>query len=195
MLAGRAIELLGFPRNLIAPALERLAQDERIRPELIPLDQGQPGSGQSVCGSPGRVRLAGDLPDPALLWRKRRGRTLESPGAAAPSSRRHRSSFPGRNLSEQQQPPCRWRLSHPVSILTGGPGTGKTTCLKALIAALEAQHKRYALASPTGRAAKRLSEATGRPASTIHRLLEFSSDAGFQTQRGKSARRGLPGGG
>ena len=71
-------------------------------------------------------------------------------------------------------------LAHPVSILTGGPGTGKTTCLKALIATLDAQKKRYALASPTGRAAKRLSEATGSPASTIHRLLEFSPVDGFK---------------
>jgi exodeoxyribonuclease V alpha subunit len=52
--------------------------------------------------------------------------------------------------------------------------------LKALIAALEAQKKRYALASPTGRAAKRLSEATERPASTIHRLLSFSPKEGFK---------------
>jgi exodeoxyribonuclease V alpha subunit len=71
-------------------------------------------------------------------------------------------------------------LTHPVSILTGGPGTGKTTCLKALIATLEAQRKSYALASPTGRAAKRLAEATGHPASTIHRLLEFSPVDGFK---------------
>ena len=70
-------------------------------------------------------------------------------------------------------------LTHPVSILTGGPGTGKTTCLKALITTLEA-HIKYALASPTGRAAKRLSEATGHPASTIHRLLEFSPVEGFK---------------
>ena len=72
------------------------------------------------------------------------------------------------------------RLDHPVSVLTGGPGTGKTTAIKALIAALEAGAKRYALASPTGRAAKRLSEATGRPASTIHRLLGPSPGEGFK---------------
>ena len=71
-------------------------------------------------------------------------------------------------------------LTHPVSILTGGPGTGKTTCLKELITTLEAQHKNVALASPTGRAAKQLSEATGHPASTIHRLLEYSPIDGFQ---------------
>ena len=83
-------------------------------------------------------------------------------------------------LSPQQESAIQTALSHPVSVLTGGPGTGKTTCLKALIVALESQKKRYALASPTGRAAKRLSEATGRPASTIHRLLGFSPKEGFK---------------
>jgi exodeoxyribonuclease V alpha subunit len=83
-------------------------------------------------------------------------------------------------LSQEQQDAIRTALTHPVSVLTGGPGTGKTTALKALIAALDSQRKRYALASPTGRAAKRLSEATGRPASTIHRLLAFSPNEGFK---------------
>ena len=57
-------------------------------------------------------------------------------------------------------------------ILTGGPGTGKTTTLNAIIALLEQRGEKYALAAPTGRAAKRMSEVTGKAASTIHRLLE-----------------------
>lgn len=57
-------------------------------------------------------------------------------------------------------------------ILTGGPGTGKTTTLKVLITYFEEEGLDVALAAPTGRAAKRMSEATGRPARTIHRLLE-----------------------
>jgi exodeoxyribonuclease V alpha subunit len=69
-------------------------------------------------------------------------------------------------------------LENPVSVLTGGPGTGKTTTMKALIAALEAGGKKYALVSPTGRAAKRLGQAADRPASTIHRLLGFSPQEG-----------------
>ena len=85
-----------------------------------------------------------------------------------------------RSLSEEQQTGIRMALNHPLSVLTGGPGTGKTTCLKSLIALMDANHKRYALASPTGRAAKRLSEATGRPASTIHRLLGYSPGEGFK---------------
>jgi len=71
-------------------------------------------------------------------------------------------------------------LTHKVSVLTGGPGTGKTTALRALIHALLNRGCTFALASPTGRAAKRLSEATGQPAKTIHRLLEYSPAKGFK---------------
>ncbi len=86
-------------------------------------------------------------------------------------------------------------LRRPLSVLTGGPGTGKTTCIRTLIAALEAGRRPYALASPTGRAAKRLSEASGRPASTIHRLLGFSPGEGFKHNSRKSAAGGSAGGG
>lgn len=58
-----------------------------------------------------------------------------------------------------------------VSIITGGPGTGKTTIVNCIKSILEYHNRRIALLAPTGRAAKRLSEATGRPASTIHRML------------------------
>jgi exodeoxyribonuclease V alpha subunit len=61
----------------------------------------------------------------------------------------------------------------PFCIITGGPGTGKSTCMRVAIDRMEAAGERVALASPTGKAAKRLSEATGRHASTIHRLLEW----------------------
>ena len=68
-------------------------------------------------------------------------------------------------------------------MLTGGPGTGKTTTVRTVIRLLEAKGFSYALAAPTGRAAKRLAEATGREAKTIHRLLEFKPQKGFQFQR------------
>ncbi len=64
-------------------------------------------------------------------------------------------------------------LAHKFSILTGGPGTGKTTILRALVEILKAKKARVTLAAPTGRAAQRLAETTGGFASTIHRLLAY----------------------
>lgn len=68
-------------------------------------------------------------------------------------------------------------LTHKFSILTGGPGTGKTSILRALVAILKAKGVRVTLAAPTGRAAQRLAETTGGFASTIHRLLKFENGA------------------
>lgn len=64
-----------------------------------------------------------------------------------------------------------------VLVVTGGPGTGKTTCTRACLSVLDARRMRVVLTSPTGRAAKRMSEATGRPASTIHRLLGWNGSS------------------
>ncbi len=82
-------------------------------------------------------------------------------------------------LSDQQQESVRAAVYNKVSVLTGGPGTGKTTTLRMVIEVLEALNVKYALASPTGRAAKRLAEATQRTASTIHRLLGYTPGEGF----------------
>ena len=82
-------------------------------------------------------------------------------------------------LSAQQQAAVRAALTSKLTVLTGGPGTGKTTTLQMLIAALNAGAHPFALASPTGRAAKRLAEASGESASTIHRLLGYS-EGGFE---------------
>ena len=82
------------------------------------------------------------------------------------------------SLSPQQFSAVRAALTSKVSVLTGGPGTGKTTTLQMLINALHEGDYPFNLASPTGRAAKRLGEATGEDASTIHRLLGFSPDEG-----------------
>jgi exodeoxyribonuclease V alpha subunit len=82
-------------------------------------------------------------------------------------------------LTAQQQSAVKYALTTKVSVLTGGPGTGKTTTLQMVIAALVKEHYSFALASPTGRAAKRLQEATGHDAYTIHRLLGYSPSEGF----------------
>ncbi len=79
-----------------------------------------------------------------------------------------------RGLSEEQARAVRLALTSKASVLTGGPGVGKTTTLRAVVALAEEHGHTVALCSPTGRAAKRLQEATGRPAKTLHRLLEFN---------------------
>ncbi len=185
LLEGRAIELLGVSPELIAPALERLAQEDRIRPEMIPLN-ADTGVKENHTVS----ESAGAYGSPVIyltpLYFGERGvaeRMRSLVNARISSKTPSQATFPVEHLSElssEQQAAVDMALTHPVSILTGGPGTGKTTCLKALIATLTTQHKRFALASPTGRAAKRLSEATGHPASTIHRLLEYSPVDGFK---------------
>lgn len=74
----------------------------------------------------------------------------------------------------------RTAVSSKFMVLTGGPGTGKTTTTLAIIKVFEKMWGRVLLAAPTGRAAKRLSEATGLEAKTIHRLLEFKPPDGYQ---------------
>jgi len=82
-------------------------------------------------------------------------------------------------LSSDQRQAVRTALTHKVTVLTGGPGTGKTETTRTIIRALDGMKLRYALCAPTGRAAKRLSEATDRSAKTIHRLLEYNPEVGF----------------
>jgi exodeoxyribonuclease V alpha subunit len=92
----------------------------------------------------------------------------------------------GFEFHELQRRGLRQALDHKVAILTGGPGTGKTTCLRALVEVLKAKQARVLLAAPTGRAAQRLAEATGGRASTIHRLLKFEpGQGGFTANESK----------
>ncbi len=81
-------------------------------------------------------------------------------------------------FADLQRAALKHALTHKLSILTGGPGTGKTTILRALVEILKAKKVRVHLAAPTGRAAQRLAETTGGFASTIHRLLRYDAAAG-----------------
>ncbi len=178
LLTQKANELLAVSQELIDPALDRLAQDDRIRPDMIPLQGRNDGKGmQAVSESVTPVIYL----TPLYFGEKGVAERLRAlAGAVSQEKTINHDLFPVENLSAEQQAAVNMALTHLLSILTGGPGTGKTTCLKALITTIAAQQKRFALTSPTGRAAKRLSEATGHPASTIHRLLEYSPIEGFK---------------
>jgi exodeoxyribonuclease V alpha subunit len=84
-------------------------------------------------------------------------------------------------LSQEQWSALKKTLSSKVSIVTGGPGTGKTTLVRAVLEVFRGAGKRVLLAAPTGRAAKRLGEVTGSEAKTIHRMLSYDfKSGGFQ---------------
>ena len=94
--------------------------------------------------------------------------------AGAPSHLNHDpGSEPREGLTEEQWAAVRGAFAARLSVLTGGPGVGKTVCTRAIVAEAKAAHLRIALCAPTGRAARRMEEATGAGAATIHRLLEW----------------------
>jgi len=181
LLAERAVELLGVAPDLIPPALDRLTTEDRIRPDLVSAPVSNSSSDHKQISE---TRAPYNIPVIYLtpFYHGEKG-VAERLRALAEHPTAYRSTLPmfdGTDLSAEQQAAIHMALHDPVSILTGGPGTGKTTCLKALILALEMQGRSVQLASPTGRAAKRLSEASERQARTIHRLLEFSPLEGFK---------------
>ncbi len=89
----------------------------------------------------------------------------------------------GLGLAEEQRQAIRRAIAAKVLVITGGPGTGKTTLVRGIVEILSRKGRTIRLAAPTGRAAKRLGEATGRSASTIHRLLELDPASGTFTRR------------
>ncbi len=177
----QAKALLGVDEAMIKSGLERLALINRIK-----LDSELDSSdwGVKVNEYDPEASLRGIEPiaylTPYYFSEIGVANCLNQLNSHPVKPRQGRLDFDDDRLSTEQQRALEIALLNPVSIITGGPGTGKTTCLKVLIELLEKYDLKYALASPTGRAAKRLSEATARPASTIHRLLGFTPGKGFQ---------------
>ncbi|MDH5507251.1 MAG: AAA family ATPase, partial [Anaerolineae bacterium] len=170
-LIARACDLLNVDTVIPWPAVERLAEDEQVVLDTLPLGEAQtPELHNAVYLSPYYYAERGVASRLQALLQASPSRLGDMP----PTLIKIKD-----DLSPEQEQALHTALAHPVSVLTGGPGTGKTTAIKALIAALESAGKRFALASPTGRAAKRLAEACGRPASTLHRLLDYSPVSGF----------------
>lgn len=157
-LIGTCIKEMGLPQPLLLEALETLQESERIvrEDEAIYLK----GLHHAECGVADRLK--------ALLVHPLGRRSFDADKAVAWAQQ-----MIDLTLTETQQQAVRMAITQKVSVLTGGPGTGKTTILKAVLAIMKALKLRVILAAPTGRAAKRLAEATGHEARTMHRLLDF----------------------
>ncbi len=157
----RAAKLLDASPEQLEDALERLIAEKEVFAEndhvyLAPFFYAEHGTAR-------RLRLVLKAPSPLPLVGDK---AWEATFAALARER-------GIHLAERQKEAVRLAYRSKVSVLTGGPGVGKTTTIRALLDILDEQKISYAMAAPTGRAAKRMSEATGRPARTLHRMLEF----------------------
>lgn len=153
-------ELLDVGEDILEPALAMLAQQTRVVREddwvfRAPLHAAE-------CGVADRLKHLHAAPGEDLDIRN------------VDNALRYAEKKQGVTLSEEQRDAVRMALDAKVMVITGGPGTGKTTVIRSILAILEKKSVSYYLAAPTGRAAKRMEEATGRQARTIHRLLEFS---------------------
>jgi exodeoxyribonuclease V alpha subunit len=190
-LVDEAIRLLDVPPDLVRAAIEDLDAGEIVHRETLvysgdDADQGETSSIPQVreeqavylapfyYGEIGVTRRLRELTDSPTT----RLHTFRSANWDALLAQLARVSAV--DLSVQQCQAVQAALTHKVAVLTGGPGTGKTVTVRTIIAALEAKGCRYALCAPTGRAAKRLSEATERDAQTVHRLLKYTPREGFR---------------
>lgn len=188
-LIAEATEILSVPPDLIREGLDQLETEEQVHRETIVYraqersigrELGELREEQAVYLLPfyyGEVGVANRL---RALLDVERSRLSFYRTANWEQVFAHLADRSQLQLSPQQQEAVRTALTHKVTVLTGGPGTGKTTTVQTIIRLLEARRHSYVLASPTGRAAKRLSEATGRQAQTVHRLLEYSPVEGFK---------------
>jgi exodeoxyribonuclease V alpha subunit len=169
----RTAEMTGIESGIVTAAVE----DGRTEKELV----REPG-GEEPWLYLTPLFLA-ELGVARLLCRLREGRhplpALDADAALAWVAKKI-----GLELAPTQQHAVRQALTRKVLVVTGGPGVGKTTIVRGILEVFAVKGQRCVLCAPTGRAAKRLSETTGREAKTIHRLLEFDpAQGGFKRDR------------
>jgi len=163
-----AIKLVEIEQKIIEDAVRSVVQDGSVIREpvegepwlyLASLYRAEVGLAQSVH----RIAFAAPHPLPrfdlekAIAWVEKRL---------------------GIQLAAAQQEAIRQACQHKLLVITGGPGVGKTTLVRSILEIFSAKELKCVLAAPTGRAAKRLAETTGRTAKTVHRLLEFDPATG-----------------
>lgn len=174
--------------------VENLVQDAG---ELLGIEEGAEvfEAALSKLASRDQIVREEDAVFPRRLWEaeaesaKLLKRLISSPGEKVPIKTEKAIEWVEKTrkikLSDEQREAIRTAIQEKVLVITGGPGTGKTTVLNGILAIFHAKNVSMELAAPTGRAAKRMEAATGREARTIHRLLEFSpKEGGFQRNAG-----------
>ncbi len=177
-LVDRASELLNTEDNVIVMTVDQMLREQDLVQEneaiyLLPFYYAE-------TGTAGKLRRLGAVPAGDKLWvrlTKAREETGNSHLSVDIEKIEHAVHM---KYDEVQADAIRQAAMAKVMVLTGGPGTGKTTTTQGIIAAYRAYGLRILLAAPTGRAAKRMTEATGLEAKTIHRLLECKPPQGYQ---------------
>lgn len=181
LLREKAAEILGVDVENLPPVLANMAETAEVIVEAgeksldagteeVPNSVYHPALYHTEIGLANRLRRLAQTPPPGRVADDKVMAWLE-----------YQAKTQKLELSDEQKEAVRLALTSRFLVLTGGPGTGKTTVTNLICQALEARKKTILLASPTGRAAKRLSEVTGRPAQTVHRLLKFDPmTRGFQ---------------
>jgi len=173
-LKDRGSKLLGLPPDAPVAGLEALRQSQRVMVESLPEDGVMMPVVYRMAAWRAETGAAEKLLALAGQERKFQARSIDH-------HLQHVEEKLGVPLAAQQREAVAAAFEHKLLVITGGPGTGKTTIIRALCEVADSQKMRVALAAPTGRAARRMSEATGRDAVTIHRLLEFNpAEGGFQ---------------
>ncbi len=170
-LRAAAADLLSVPEELVASAIAALSNERRIRKLRVRTEKGE----TVYCfdkTSYENERLIADR----LTLLDRATAALGAGDVATLIAREEKQG--GITYAALQKKAIAAALENGVMVLTGGPGTGKTTVVRALLRIFDSMGLRVALAAPTGRAAKRLSEATSAEAKTVHRLLEMSYNEG-----------------
>jgi len=168
-----AAEILGVPLDLVRRCLDELAGEEGVVRHAVPNPTTEGGTIPAVYLVPfdrAEASLAGSL---LRLLDGREDRMPAFAGVDWAKALAWLRARTGADLAPEQEQAVRLALTAKVAVLTGGPGCGKSFTVKSIISLAAAKRAKIVLAAPTGRAAKRMTELTGHPAATVHRLLQL----------------------